>query len=74
MYHWVALLLKKSTPALQTMLGLNQGASSSQEYSPKHYLSTKYSICLIKQKGKASTVYVETCMKFMMTSHLKTRK
>ena len=56
------------------MLGLNQGASSSQEYSPRHYLSVEYSICLIKQKGKASIVYVETCMKFMMTSHLKTRK
>lgn len=74
MYHWIAVLLEKSTPALQAMLGLHQGASSSQEYSPRHYLNIKHSICLIKQNGKASTVYVETCMKFMMTSHLKTRK
>ena len=74
MCHWIAVSLEKSTPALQPMLGLNQGASSSQEYSPRDYLSIKHSTCLIKPKGKASTVYVETCMKFMMTSHLKTRK
>lgn len=74
MYHWVALSLKKSTPALQAMLGLNQGTSSSQEYSPKRYLGIKHSICLIKEKGEASTVYVDTCMKFVMTSHLNRRK